>query len=232
MFKFIQILFFLISFFKINAQQTANNIVLRDVWGIERNLYQALDSGKTVILDFFITNCGTCQINTPRLDSIWNEYGHQGDSLWVWGIECSDRNDSTIIAFMQQFNASYPFFNTIQNDSIIQLYNITYTPQYFIVCPNKYIKQISIEQVRDAISGCHILTYPIQTINNEIQIKNRQITFPPNTNKWELFSVQGVMILQCNYKNEAISLNNLNNGIYFLKWYDKNKIYIQKLCLF
>lgn len=232
MYKFIQILFILFFFSKIYAQQIAPDFTLRDVWGIERNLYLALDSGKTIVLDFFITNCGTCQINTPKLDSIWNSLGQNGDILWIWGIECSGHNDSTILDFMQQYHGTYPFFNTLNNINIIDDYNITYTPQYFVVCPNKTMKQVDINNITSAIQGCNILSYEMSTISNIVIIQNKQITVPSDASHWELYTIQGKLIEESNYTNRTIYLNHLKNGLYIFKWFNHEKNYSVKLCIF
>ncbi|MGQ9847924.1 MAG: redoxin family protein, partial [Bacteroidales bacterium] len=230
-YKFFQILSILFLFSNIYAQQIAPDFTLRDVWGVDRNLYQTLDSGKTVVLDFFITNCGTCQINTPKLDSIWHALGHNGDSLWVWGIECSERNDSTILAFMQQYHGTYPFFSTLNNNSVINDYNITYTPQYFVVCPNKNMKQVNVNNITSAIQGCNILSYEMPT--NNITIKqNKQIILPSNTYCWELYSLQGKLIEKSYSNNSTISFDYLKNGFYIFKCYNHEKNYSFKLCVF
>lgn len=232
MFKIIQFLLILFLFFRASAQQVADNFTLRDVWGIERNLYEALDSGKTVVLDFFITNCGTCQINTPKLDSIWNTLGHQGDSLWIWGIESSGRNDSEVLAFMQQYQASYPCFSTMNDTFVTTAYNITYTPQYMVVCPDKTMKQVSINNVTAAINGCKTLSYDMQSNDNVIVIRNKEISFPPDTRYWQLYTLQGNMIENLTYMGKTISLNYLDNRFYILKWYNGKNFYTRKLCLF
>ncbi|HNV96584.1 MAG TPA: hypothetical protein PKG63_08925 [Bacteroidales bacterium] len=232
MFKIIQFLFILFLFFRVNAQQSAIDFTLRDVWGIERNLYNALDSGKIVVLDFFITNCGTCQINTPKLDTIWNTLGHNGDSLWIWGIESSGRNDSEVIAFMQQYQASYPCFSTMNDTVVTTAYNITYTPQYMVVCPDKTMKQVGINNVTAAINGCKTLSYSLQSLNNVVTIQNKQISFPTNTRYWQLYTIHGILIENSTFSDKTISLSYLNNGLYIVKWYDGNNFYTQKLCLF
>lgn len=233
MYKFIRIIYIFLSFSKINAQHIAHDFTLNDVWGVERNLYHALDSGKTVVLDFFITNCGTCQINTLKLDSIWNALGHNGDSLWIWGIECSGRNDSTILAFMQQYHGTYPFFGTLYNNDIINDYNITYTPQYFVVCPDKSMKQVDINNITTAIQGCNMLWHDMPSMSNTIIIQNKQITLPPNTSHWELYTIHGKLIEQSNYTDRTIIyLDHMKNGLYIFKWKNFTKNYSYKLCIF
>ena len=212
------------------AQTQAYDITLTDVYGLERNLFQTLDSGKVVVLDFFITNCGTCQINTPILDSIWNENGHHGDSLRVWGIECSGRNDSAILAFMQQYHATYPCFSTLNDDIVTFEYNITYTPQYFVVCPDKMMKQVGINQIRDAIKGCTNLSSDKLFLTNPWIIFNNQLIFTSTVQQVELYSTQGLLLKS--WHSSVISLDDIKNGIYILKWNDLKNFYTHKLCIF
>ncbi|NSW44458.1 MAG: TlpA family protein disulfide reductase [Bacteroidales bacterium] len=227
------ILFWLMIHFFIQtkSQTIAYDFTLTDVYGIQHNLYQTLDSGKVVVLDFFITNCGTCQINTPILDSIWNENNHHGDSLRIWGIECSGRNDSSIIAFMQQYHATYHFFSTLNDDVVTYLYNITYTPQYFVVCPNKIMKQVSINHIRDAISDCTSLSY--DKLDHQQQpfiIFNNQIIFSSPVQPVELYSIQGLLLKT--YYSPIIPIDQLKKGIYILKWKNLEYFNTYKLCIF
>jgi len=226
------ILFWLIIPFTIQtkAQTSAYDFTLTDVFGIQHNLYQTLDSGKIVVLDFFITNCGTCQINTSLLDSIWNENNHHGDSLRIWGIECSGRNDSSILAFMQQYHATYPCFSTLNDDVVTYLYNITYTPQYFVVCPDKIMKQVSINQIRDAIYGCTTLSYDKLDKQQPFIIFNNQIIFSIPVQVIELYSIQGLLLKT--YDSPIITIDELKKGIYILKWKNSEYFNTYKLCIF
>ncbi len=134
------------------------------------NLYTELDAGKIVVLDFFQTGCPSCQQNTPKLDSVWQAYGYNGDSLWVWGIECSF-GDSNYVQHINDFEANYggqfPIFSTFQNtDSVLTLYGITWTPQYYLICPDSKIKQprMEITEVDSVIQACQQMLTPINTL--------------------------------------------------------------------
>ena len=70
--------------------QTTPNLVATDLDGVSHNLYNYLDSGKTVLLDFFIVNCTPCQEAASHMDDFWGTYGSNGtDQLEVLSIEVS-----------------------------------------------------------------------------------------------------------------------------------------------
>jgi ferredoxin-like protein FixX len=215
-----------------NSQNVAPDFILTDTHGVSRNLYTELDAGKTVVLDFFITNCGTCQVNTAVLESLWQTYGHQGDSVWVWGIEVSGVPDSAIDAFSNQFGATYPSFNTTFDDIVEVAYNITYTPQYYVVCPAGYMKQIPIGDIEQSILDC-----PEITTLNENALKTNKKWF--YSDKYEIhFEISGdyfpvkadvyssvsklVNSIVVNDNTSVLQISDLKPGIYFIVAHDIN----------
>ena len=51
--------------------QTAPNLVVADMEGKTHNLYEYLDAGKSVLLDFFITDCIPCQDGAKYMNEFW-----------------------------------------------------------------------------------------------------------------------------------------------------------------
>ena len=124
---------------------TAPNFTVTDIDGNTHTLYDLLNDGKTVYLDVFATWCVPCwnYHNTHALRDIWEQYGPdgtneafvisiEGDATTsvpcIWnGAGCTggtvgDWTDGTPYPI-----ADYP--------GIMSLYQVTYYPTIFMVCP-------------------------------------------------------------------------------------------------
>lgn len=213
------------------AQAIAEDFTLTDVNGNTYNLYTELDAGKTVVLNFFITLCGTCQVSAPILEEIWQNYGHNGDSLWMWGIEASGRHDTDIVAFMTQYGVTFPCFSTLHDDIVVPVYNVTYTPQYHVVCPNKLVKKVDITQLDSAIMSCKQLQnaehiYADLLVWDQYQVK-LPFLCPANV---KIFDSYGRSVIA--YKNivGSFDVSFLKPGLYVLN-VEADDIIIRKLII-
>lgn len=226
--KIIVPIFFLLFNGYSKAQVVAPDFTLTDSHGVTRNLYTELNAGKTVVLDFFITNCGTCQINTALLESVWQTYGFFGDSIWVWGIEMSGVSDSAVNVFQSQYNATYPAFSTQFDDNMEGAFNITYTPQYFVVCPAGYMKQVPVESIEQNIIDCPETT---GGIDNHFKYNKNKKWFSNDNNvisfffsdkcipyKIDVFSGTGIIIKTSMLGNssDVFHIVDLMPGVYFI----------------
>ena len=230
--KYLFLIIILFVQLNIYGQSIAPDFTLIDTQGVSRNLYSELDSGKIIILDFFITNCGTCQINSITLEDIWQTYGYNGDSVWVWGIEVSGISDSVLEVFDNQYSVTFPTFSTEFDDIVAVLYSITYTPQYYVVCPAHFMKQIPIEAVVPNIIEC-----PDAIQNNEIILNDNKTWFiDEKTNIYLKLSLEnfpldlniynsiGVKVFSEKVfdTNKVISLQNKTSGLYFISLKNKS----------
>lgn len=236
-------LIFTLFFFPVSGfcQLTAPDFTLTDIDGNAHNLYQETDAGKTIVLDFFSTTCGTCITNTPVLDSIWQTYGYQGDSIWVWGIESTGVSDSMIHIFEDTYSSTFPLFGTSNDDIVIPLYNITYTPQYLVVCPDRTMKSYSIGNVAAGISSCGMTVNDEKEINPDINIYAfRNEIFIENTGKKALNGT--LEISDLSGKTIAFTLNIMpsersniqviHTGIVYYRLFDSSWNLIEKGKLF
>lgn len=226
--KVVVILFLLLLFKTSYTQTVAPDFTLTDVTGVTRNLYNELDSGKTVVLDFFSTSCGTCISNIPILENFWQINGNNGDSLWVWGIEINGITDSALLAFHNQYPSTFPSYSTYIEDTVVLLYNITYSPQYWVVCPSHFMKFVSVSNVSQAVIGCRESTSVKE--NNLFQNENwfsfesnnvhlilSESSFPGTFKVYNLF---GKSVLESEiFKNmQNINFNNLPSGVYIISF--------------
>lgn len=134
---------FLISHSLLSAQ-TAPNLVATDLDGISHNLYDYLDSGKTVLLDFFNVSCTPCQEAASHMDDFWQTYGPNGtDQLEVLSIEAYNNSNQTVEETINNWGINNPVINL---DNIPNAY-IPYIdgyPHYIMVCPDR-----SMDSFRD-----------------------------------------------------------------------------------
>ncbi|MDE0918051.1 MAG: TlpA disulfide reductase family protein, partial [Flavobacteriales bacterium] len=122
----------------------APNFTATDINGDTYNLYELLDAGNTVILDFFATWCGPCWTykESGILDDIWNIYGPNGTGdVYVFSLE-SDGSTTSADLYGTGSNTigdwvtgtPYPVFDNVQ--SIFNAYGNTYFPTIYTVCPD------------------------------------------------------------------------------------------------
>ncbi len=231
---------FFILFFTIttsNAQVVAPDFTLTDVDGVNRNLYSELDLGKPIILDFFSNSCGSCISNIPTLENYWQLNGNNGDSLWIWGIEINGITDSALIAFHNLYPSSFPNFSSYNDSIVVPLYNITYSPQYWVVCPSHFMKFVSIANIDQAIKGCRE-----SSSVSELAELNKLEWFSFKSNKINLFIKESYFpatFLVCNLlgniifeselfqTNQVVNLNFLPSGIYVISYIGNNGIMLK-----
>ncbi|HBF87081.1 MAG TPA: hypothetical protein DDX39_00455 [Bacteroidales bacterium] len=149
------VLILFLTIYYCSAQTLAKDFSLTDTNNNTYTLFDELNQGKTVVLDFFGYTCGTCQSHVPMLDSMWQIF--QDDNVWIWGIESLNFNNEMVVDFMNNYGATYPCFSTFENDTVLDLYGISYTPYYLVVCPDKKAKYTTIYNIPAVVSGCNTL---------------------------------------------------------------------------
>jgi len=124
----------------------APNFTGTDIDGNTWTLYDILDSGKSVVLDVSATWCGPCwnYHQTGALENVYEAYGPGGSDemmvLWVEGdpattlADIQGTGDNTVGDWTN--GVYYPI---IDDSSIGDIYEITYFPTIYFICPNRTV---------------------------------------------------------------------------------------------
>lgn len=98
-------------------------------------MYQQLDQGKVVILDFWASWCEPCFESFPELESIWNSYGADGDnSVMIYALEM-DNTTWFEQEVRDNVGIEYPVFNNGHN--LHPDWNLEGYPSYAVICPDR-----------------------------------------------------------------------------------------------
>ena len=118
---------------------TAVDFTATDCHGNEVHLFDILDSGQYVFIDFFYTTCGTCLDWVPSVVESYNAFGcNQHD---VFYLEISDRDDDDACQdWATSHGVEYPTISgTAEGNSITNQYGINSWPTLILIAPDRSI---------------------------------------------------------------------------------------------
>jgi hypothetical protein len=121
----------------------ADDFTITTTDGITRNLYNTLDSGKTVFVDLFYTTCSWCQYYSPIIEEIYQNTGTGQDDIEFWGVSNNLNDPDPVI---DQYKINYNITNpcagpqgggTTAHTIIISGQNFQGWPTYCVICPDR-----------------------------------------------------------------------------------------------
>jgi thiol-disulfide isomerase/thioredoxin len=134
------------------------DFTVTDINGTSHNLYAYLNSGKTVVVDYFATWCSICWSyhNTAnRLKTLYNNHGPSGapgvissttNDVVVIKMEIDVNTATSQITFPSQnwtTNTNYPIVDLTASNTVPAAFNATSQSKVFIIYPNKVVENVS-----------------------------------------------------------------------------------------
>ena len=122
----------------------APDFTATDITGAEYNLYDLLDEGNTVILDFYATWCGPCWSykQTYIFENLWSTFGPEGTGdLYIFALESDDSTtdadlNGTGPATAGDWVTGTPYLMFDNMSNVFDAYQNAYYPTIYTVCPD------------------------------------------------------------------------------------------------
>lgn len=132
----------LMSGLGLNAQTNLNEAVdftATDVHGTQVHLFDILDGGQYVLIDFFFTTCGPCQQVTPKLVESYYAMGCNMHDVYYMEIATGD-SEASCINWANNYGVEYPTISGVAGgSSICSSYHITSYPTVILIAPDHSI---------------------------------------------------------------------------------------------
>ena len=242
-------LFFSVLFFSIFQNSAiaqignpAPDFTVTDTHGETHQLYDYLDDGKIVVLDFFYTTCGPCQFYTPQVNLAWDFYGCNSKKVFFMGIDWGD-TDSEVLAYDDEYNVPYPSISGVDGggNEVVNQYNVTGFPTFYVIDSSKtiiddiYPPTLPVFDYRFSLIG--IVPTDCVTSTSELPSEENIHLFPNPISDGDLIfelpkSKNGKAIVQVfnlfgqqifkdqfnlNERSYSIPVDHLTSGIYLVK---------------
>lgn len=227
----------------------AEDFTITTTDGITRNLYNTLDSGKTVFVDLFFTTCSSCQDYAPVIEEIYLNHGAGLGNIEFWGISNNLFDTNHLI---DEYKATYNITNpcagfqgggTTAHSIVIEGQNFMGWPSYVVICPDRTMyfnpvypptvtgfdpyfasctATIGVEEGIGNSEKCIFTIYP-NPASSEIFLEMKPMAEGQVT--VGIFNLLGVKIdeirLELSFAGSSykINTNHLIAGTYFLKIY-------------
>ena len=118
---------------------TAVDFTATDCHGTEVHLFDILDGGQYVFIDFFFAGCNPCQQATPKVVESYSAFGC--NMYDVYYMEISDRDsDAVCQTWCQNYGVEYPTISgTAGGNTICDQYQLGGFPTIILIAPDHSI---------------------------------------------------------------------------------------------
>ncbi len=110
-----------------------------DIHGTEVHLFDILDGGQAVLIDFFFTTCGPCQQATPKIVESYYAMGCNMHDVYYVEIATGD-SDAACLNWVSNYGVEYPTISGVGGGTAIcSQYGIQAYPTVILIMPNHEI---------------------------------------------------------------------------------------------
>ena len=136
---------------------TATDFSVKDIDGNTIHLFELLDAGNLVCIDFFSTSCGPCSYYSPDFQLSYEDFGENSGNVFHFSICWGD--DNTGVSYYQnQYGLTFPAVSGFDGggNQIYWDYDIQSYPTVILIHPDRtileqYIWEPSQENINSAI---------------------------------------------------------------------------------
>ncbi|MBK8581601.1 MAG: redoxin domain-containing protein [Flavobacteriales bacterium] len=121
---------------------TVADFTVTDIEGHTHSLYDITSQGKYVVLDFFFTTCGPCQITAPYFNQLHETYGCNSQDLYCLTINNGQSidNNAAVAAYENTYGGSYAHSPAISNEGnggpVTDIFGVGAFPTYCLISPD------------------------------------------------------------------------------------------------
>ncbi len=118
----------------------AQDFTVTTIHGEQFNLFDKLDEGKHVIIDFFFTTCGPCIASVPDVNQSYEKYGCNNGEVYFISMDSGD-TDAEVLQYEQDYGGLLPSVSGVEGggNAVNSTYGISAYPTIILIAPNRDI---------------------------------------------------------------------------------------------
>lgn len=119
---------------------TAVDFTVTDVHGNEHTLFDILNGGQHVLIDFFFTTCPPCIQYQPDINQAHADYGCNTGDVFFFSMDAGD-NTAEVLQYEADHDGEHPSISGTDGggDAVVAAYGITAFPTVILIAPNQDI---------------------------------------------------------------------------------------------